>query len=733
VANYYFAREKPDMSTKDPKTPKKWSFSRELLLSMVMLIIFLVGFLSVTHYVYMKNSFESQSDTLRVQSEQNIRGALILTNDAWNILEDTLNERIEQGFDPFMQEYERVDGDPSRMDLVTLKKNLGEGYDLYIINATGVIVESTSPAEMGIDFKKIPYFYDYLSTIRQTSGYYPDRIVRAQLGAGELRKFAYMPTPDHRYVLEIGYTGEILDTINTRLDDQNNIGHIVSVNPYMVRYRIFNTMERQIGTNDLPEESVQGYLREVIATRSDLEVRDNNNDLTTRYLFIDLKNNDSGSDPSRIVELTYDTGLIHDALTALILLHIVIAIIAIIIGCLIAILFSRNLMRPISAIATDVDVIAQGDLSHRVGTTDTREFMALEDGINTMVDSLKTAILTVKDDDIFKENLINQLPVAVFLKEQETGIYTFWNRTSELLFGYTAGEVIGKTDRELFPSGIVDGIEREDREALLKRVEIKYKTITTKTLGARTIHLILVPIYDSHQSVRYILGIAEDFTTETDNLKKDLVFSLTRSDILDQLGIIMTHLERAQLKTTHESMQQFFDKTIHSVESIKNQIAFVRAFQNLGGTAPKWQPVGAAISEAVFMLPDHAVDIQSDIGTLEVFADPLFSRCLFGLMSNSLTSGGPKLATIHISTRLDGDFAILVYEDNGVGIPVDEKEKIFEFAYSRIGGIGLFMIRELLGFTGITIAETGEPGKGARFEIRIPKGRFRNGSVKDTL
>jgi PAS domain S-box-containing protein len=713
------------MSTKDPKNPKKLSFSRELLLSMIVLIIFLVGFLSVSHYEYMKNSFESQSDTLQIQSEQNIRQALTLSEQAWDILDDTLNNQIEAGFVPFMQEYERANGDLSRMDLATLKKNLGAGYDLYIINDTGVIVESTSPAELGIDFKTVPYFYQYLTTIRQTSGFYPDRIVRAQLGTGELRKFAYMPTPDHRYILEIGYTGEFLDTINAKLDDQKNIGSIVAVNPYLVRYRIFNTMERQVDTNALPEASVQASLTKVIATRSDLEVTDKNNDITTRYLFVDLKRNDTGSDPSRIIELIYNTDMIHDALTALILLHIIIAIIAIIFGCLIAILFSRSLMRPIASIASDVDVIAQGDLNHRVGTTDTREFAVLEDGINTMVDSLNAAFQTVKDDDIFKDNLINQLPVAVFLKEQDTGIYAYWNRTSELLFGFSASEVIGKTDRELFPAPVVAEFEQENHEALLKRVEIKYKRITTKNLGIRIIHLYIVPIYDSRQSVRYMLGIAEDITDETDNLKKDLVSSLSRSDILDHLGIIMTHLERAQLKSTHESIQQFFDKTIQSVKSIKNQIAFVRAFQNLGGTAPKWQPVGSSISEAVLMLPDHTVDIQSDVGTLEVFVDPLFTRCLAGLMTYSLNVGGPKLATIHISTRRDGDSLIIDYKDNGAGIPVDEKEKIFEFASSQISGIGLFMIRELLGFTGITITETGEPGKGARFEIRIPKGRFR--------
>jgi hypothetical protein len=37
----------------------------------------------------------------------------------------------------------------------------------------------------------------------------------------------------------------------------------------------------------------------------------------------------------------------------------------------------------------------------------------------------------------------------------------------------------------------------------------------------------------------------------------------------------------------------------------------------------------------------------------------------------------------------------------------------------------LFFIRECLALSGMTIAETGEPGKGARFEIAVPKGMWR--------
>jgi hypothetical protein len=40
--------------------------------------------------------------------------------------------------------------------------------------------------------------------------------------------------------------------------------------------------------------------------------------------------------------------------------------------------------------------------------------------------------------------------------------------------------------------------------------------------------------------------------------------------------------------------------------------------------------------------------------------------------------------------------------------------------------MGLFLSREILSITGITIRETGESGKGARFEMVVPKGMWRN-------
>ncbi|MDD1674790.1 MAG: hypothetical protein LUQ13_04010 [Methanomicrobiales archaeon] len=61
-----------------------------------------------------------------------------------------------------------------------------------------------------------------------------------------------------------------------------------------------------------------------------------------------------------------------------------------------------------------------------------------------------------------------------------------------------------------------------------------------------------------------------------------------------------------------------------------------------------------------------------------------------------------------------------MYEDNGQGIPHDEKPRIFRQGYGKNTGYGLFHIHEILALTSMTIRECREPGAGARFEIQVP-------------
>jgi PAS domain S-box-containing protein len=705
------------------------SFTLYILIAMIILVFIVVGLVTLNDYNNTKQTFEKNSKHLKDQTEQDILITIKLTDESYDLYDSSLNEQMRRGFNEVLAEYQRSGGDPSTMNLTGIKHELGNEFDVYIINESGIIEFTSYEPERGLDFKKVPYFFEYLTRIRNSEGFFPDRIVQEQKGEGKLRKFAYMPTPDHRYILELGFAKSSFPSELSIVDYKKAIDLIASSNRYIERVRIFNTMGK-IADNisEVVDDPTKVTIEKVIQQRRDMTILIPENKQSVKYLFIDLKKEQYGSDASRIVEITYNDAMLEKAFEDHIQFHLIIAILALTIGIIAAFLMSWYVSKPISKIVRDVNRISEGNLDWKISSTDVAEFHVLENSINTMVGSLKDSIREVKEGEILRREMIEQLPVAVFMKSVKDGKYTFWNKASEQIFNLRATDVIGRTDPELFSREMVSTIDKEDKEARLNQVFISNKKIADKLRGQRIIHMIIVPIFDSTNNLQYILGIGEDVTEETLSMKIDLLFSITRRDILDQLSNIVNSLERAQLKSSREAMQTFFDKTLESIESIRNQMAFVRSLQDIGITSPTWQSVKKAFWEAFMLNPSNAIDIRVEMNDIEIYADPLLPRVFYNLLANSIQHGDHQLTKIRLYAQQTGESLILIYEDNGKGIPLNEKEKIFEFGFGSGTGFGLLLIRELLGYTGITITETGEPGKGAKFEILVPKGKFRNPS-----
>lgn len=141
---------------------------------------------------------------------------------------------------------------------------------------------------------------------------------------------------------------------------------------------------------------------------------------------------------------------------------------------------------------------------------------------------------------------------------------------------------------------------------------------------------------------------------------------------------------------------------------------------------PAWQHVGDRVGKAASDLSPGAtkIAIHADTGDLEVYADPMFEKVLFNLFDNAVRHG-ERVTEIRVSFRVNGKGGVLVVEDNGVGIARGIRDKIFLAGYGRNTGYGLFLAQEILDITGIGIAETGEEGAGARFEMTVPERGYR--------
>jgi signal transduction histidine kinase len=86
----------------------------------------------------------------------------------------------------------------------------------------------------------------------------------------------------------------------------------------------------------------------------------------------------------------------------------------------------------------------------------------------------------------------------------------------------------------------------------------------------------------------------------------------------------------------------------------------------------------------------------------------------------------PRGGRFRITVRAEDRQLVLEFEDDGPGIPVEVRDRLFEpFATAgKVGGtgLGLAMVRQIAEEHGGSVAAESEPGRGARFTVRLPLG-----------
>ena len=208
--------------------------------------------------------------------------------------------------------------------------------------------------------------------------------------------------------------------------------------------------------------------------------------------------------------------------------------------------------------------------------------------------------------------------------------------------------------------------------------------------------------------------------------KLHLLTGITRHDISNQLTTLNGYIGFLHKKVTDPSAEPYFSHITEASRQINAMISFTKEYEKIGVHAPVWQAPAAVMGDAAKGILPGQIILKNDLSpTLEVFADPLIVKVFYNLLDNSIRHG-QRVTEITVSSRRSGEDMVVVWEDDGIGIEKDDKERIFERGFGKHTGLGMFLVREILSLTGITIRETGEPFVGARFEMVIPRGAYRD-------
>ncbi len=233
-----------------------------------------------------------------------------------------------------------------------------------------------------------------------------------------------------------------------------------------------------------------------------------------------------------------------------------------------------------------------------------------------------------------------------------------------------------------------------------------------------------------HLGKKITIGVVRDITESKHNVdalklankKLNLLSSISRHDLINQLTPLTGYLALLELeqKGAAPSSESYLKKAMASADRIYTMVQFTKEYENIGVNAPIWQDIGSLIESATKEVQLNNVRIVSEIAVgTEIYADPLIQKVFFNLIDNAMRYG-VHITTIRFFREGSDGRAIFICEDDGGGIPEEMKEKLFTRGFGKNHGFGLFLSREILAITGITLTEEGETGKGARFVLTIP-------------
>ncbi len=332
----------------------------------------------------------------------------------------------------------------------------------------------------------------------------------------------------------------------------------------------------------------------------------------------------------------------------------------------------------------------------------------------------------------FLQELMDTIPNPVFFRDTH-GRYLGSNRAFAEMIGRKGEDIIGKTIRDLWPEDLASIYEEHDKTLFAHPgVQVFESVLRGRDGTLRTVLFNKATFHGPEGTVNGLIGVIVDITERkrTENglhqatRKLNLLTQVTHTDIQNAIFSLAGYVDLVRRGCPDPGVQHYLDKQAIIVKSISELLLFAKNYQDLGLRPPVWQNVKQVFILAISHIDISGIQREIQVDGLAIYADPLLENAFFTLVENSLRHGN----TVHaISLRYvqETESLTLIYEDDGDGVRPEMKEHIFERRFEEKKGLGLYLSREILGITGITIQETGDFGRGARFAIIIPKGNFR--------
>ncbi|WFN33661.1 PAS domain S-box protein [Methanogenium sp. S4BF] len=345
----------------------------------------------------------------------------------------------------------------------------------------------------------------------------------------------------------------------------------------------------------------------------------------------------------------------------------------------------------------------------------------------------KQAEGALRENEARYRTLVENIPIGL-IQADTAGNITYINQQIIGILGSPSREATEQINLLSHPLLREAGISNDIQTAIMEKRPFEgERKYVSKWRNDPCLSYRIAPLFNDGD-VTGVLGIVEDVTIRRRaddalrlaNHKLSLLSRITRHDILNDVLTAKGYLELNEADYP-ASVTPCLTYVEEAITRIEREVEFTQEYQELGNLPPEWQVVRQVIDEGCQQMNvPKEIRVEVDVSPLEIYADQLLTLAVSNIFRNALVHA-KGMTKISVGTRETpaGELCIAIADD-GSGVPKEKKEAILQPKYNRRHGHGLFLVRDILDLTGISIRETGVPGEGACFELTVPAGGWRH-------
>lgn len=340
--------------------------------------------------------------------------------------------------------------------------------------------------------------------------------------------------------------------------------------------------------------------------------------------------------------------------------------------------------------------------------------------------------------------LIENSGDGVMILDPEQRIAVF-NRALSVMTGVPAEEAIGRFYWQVLclrdrPSG-QEVCEKypltQFRERFYVEGDYAYEDGTQVTFG-----ITYSPLYDSENRLVNIIANVRDIThfREAEEMKSTFV-SVISHELKTPVALIKgyagtlrredAHWDQETVRESLAVIEEESDRLAHLVDNLLDASRLQAGQMRLKRTDVRIDKMAArTVNDFRTQTDRHTFALDFPPGFPPVQGDPeRLRQVLTNLVSNAIKYS-PNGGRIGMSGRFDDEFVYVAVTDQGIGIPLSERERIFDRFYrvenalsrrTQGAGLGLYLVRSVVQAHGGRIWVEGAPGQGSTFVFTLPR------------